>query len=554
MSQRTGVYGRLVMALMPLVIVMAGCAEFNPLDRNDFVVTRTPAERLRGVTALRLEERAAVPGVTLDEAMRTMRPEARYVLPVREGQQELSLADVRSAALAHNLDLRVALFDPTIAAMRLSEEEARFEALFTLNARRSRNDTPTASTLSGSKVTNDDIDLGVRLPLRTGGTASVNLPLNRIETDNQFSTLNPAHSADLRFSISQPLLRNAGNRVNTHGIRVANYQSQQAEARTKLEAIRVLAGADRAYWNLYAARKELESRQQEYELAMAQLDRAQRLVRAGEAPEIEILRAQSGVAQRLEGIIVAANQVRQRERELKRLMNRPDLPVDGPAEIIVQTEPNPISLELDAAALATFALESRMEMLELELQVAIDASTIEFQRNQALPLVVLDYTYNVNGLGGNFGNAFDMLASKNFEDWSIGISAEIPIGNDAARSRLHRAIVERLQRLSTRELREQAIRQEVFNAVDALEATWQRILAARQAAILAGRTLEAEQRQFEVGLRTSTDVLDAATALRTAQLAEIRSLVDYQIAQVDVAFATGTLLGHDQVRWEPRDE
>ena len=36
-----------------------------------------------------------------------------------------------------------------------------------------------------------------------------------------------------------------------------------------------------------------------------------------------------------------------------------------------------------------------------------------------------------------------------------------------------------------------------------------------------------------------------------ARSAEIRALAEYQIAQVDIAFATGTLLGSAQVRWEP---
>jgi hypothetical protein len=36
-----------------------------------------------------------------------------------------------------------------------------------------------------------------------------------------------------------------------------------------------------------------------------------------------------------------------------------------------------------------------------------------------------------------------------------------------------------------------------------------------------------------------------------AQSAEILALTEYQIAQVDLAFATGTLLGAAKVRWDP---
>jgi outer membrane protein TolC len=98
------------------------------------------------------------------------------------------------------------------------------------------------------------------------------------------------------------------------------------------------------------------------------------------------------------------------------------------------------------------------------------------------------------------------------------------------------------------------IAQEVYNAVDTLQASWQRILAARQRVVLAARTMDAETRQFQEGLRTSTDVLNAQTDLANAQLSEISNLTEYQIAQIDIAFATGTLLGASHVVWSPAPE
>jgi outer membrane protein TolC len=108
-----------------------------------------------------------------------------------------------------------------------------------------------------------------------------------------------------------------------------------------------------------------------------------------------------------------------------------------------------------------------------------------------------------------------------------------------------------VQRLGTREARRQSIRTEVFDALDGLTQSWQRILAARLETILAARTLAAEERQFDVGLRTSTDVLDASASLADAQSREVAALASYQISLVDIAFATGTSLGAARIRWEP---
>jgi hypothetical protein len=116
---------------------------------------------------------------------------------------------------------------------------------------------------------------------------------------------------------------------------------------------------------------------------------------------------------------------------------------------------------------------------------------------------------------------------------------------------LNQAFYQRIQRLGSSLSRRALIELEVLNAIDQLEANWQRILASRQRAILDGRLFEAEQRQFGLGLRTSTDVLEAQTNFADAQSAEILALTEYQIALVDLAYATGTLLGAAKIDLQP---
>lgn len=466
---------------------------------------------------------------------------------------EVSLEQARAWTLENNLDLRVALVDPVIANESVTEEEGRFNSVIFSRAQYNDISQPSASRLEGTKIRQFVFEPGVRIPLRTGGTATVALPTDWTETNNQFSTLNPAANTDLRISLSQPLLRNAGRRTATHGIRIAALGWEISKARTKLTVIRTLAAVERAYWRLYAAQQALEVEQMQYELASEQLERAQRRVNAGQAPELEVVRAQAGVADRLEGIIVAENLVRQRLRDFKKIINVPGLEIDSPVMLVAKSDPDPVRFEFDGKALSEDALAERMELLELELQLAQDESSIAFQKNQALPLFTVDYTYRLNGLDGNIAGALRELKNENFDEHLLGLSLEIPIANETARARVQRAVLTRLQRLSTKEARQLSIRQEVLDAVDSVEAAWQRILASRQSASLNGRTLDGEQRQFDVGARTSTDVLDAATNLARAQLSEIRALTDYQIALVDLAFATGTLLGASRVSWEPFD-
>jgi len=537
-----------VAALAGWSLFASGCNDsLNPFSREIYLQKEAPESQLRHVDPLDLSEFITTESNT--ESSENLSETDTQVDPPEH--LDLTIEDGRVLALKNNLELKVEFISPTITRETITEAESAFEALFTGNANYTKTDTPTASTLSGSNTKDLNGSLGVNIPLRTGGNLSFNLPVDRFETDNAFSTLNPAFSTDFAISISQPLLRNAGVRTNTHAIRVAHYQTQISEAQTKLAVIRVLAAADRAYWRLYANRRALEVRKSEYDLAQAQLERAERQVRAGTAAEVEVIRAQSGVAQRLESIIIAENAVRDSQRELKRILNIPEINMGSATIIIPMTEPNPVEFNLNGNKLAETALDNRMEMLELEIQIAQDASTIDVRRNQVLPLVNLDYTYNLNGLGASLDDAFDMLGNRGFEDHRFALRVEVPIGNEGALSRLRQALLTRLRTLASKQNRISFIRQEIFNAVDQIEANWQRILAARQNAILAARTLAAEERQFGLGLRTSTDVLNAQTTLADAQLSEIRALTEYEISQIDLGVATGMTLGADKVRWEP---
>ena len=119
---------------------------------------------------------------------------------------------------------------------------------------------------------------------------------------------------------------------------------------------------------------------------------------------------------------------------------------------------------------------------------------------------------------------------------------------------MDRAVQERLQRLTTQQLRELSVRREIYDALDQVAQNWQRILAARQNVLLAGLNYDAELKQFSEGLRTMTEVLETLTRLGEAQLREVRAIGDYQVSIIDLAFATGTLLGHSRIGWDKSGE
>jgi outer membrane protein TolC len=154
----------------------------------------------------------------------------------------------------------------------------------------------------------------------------------------------------------------------------------------------------------------------------------------------------------------------------------------------------------------------------------------------------MSYSYRINGLGGTEGEAFSELSENEFEDWSVGFNAEIPIGNNEAQGQLAQRRYE--QQRSTIELNalRQQIIQEVRVAVRALadgKALVEASLAARD---LSERNLEAEETKFDNGLSTNYQVLEIQEDLAQAQLSLIRAYLDYRKANIGYRVATGTLL------------
>jgi outer membrane protein TolC len=521
-------------------LLLFGCSHFRDLD-NEIVSNSTGPGKLHRIKPLEPEK---------TEEEEVLRFDSEKPAPA---ELSLTLEECRANVLENNLDLKVQLIAPAIAAESVSEAEAKFEATFTADSTVSKTNMPMASYLEteGDKRDTINTTLGIGLPLRTGGRINVYLTDISNETDSEYTVYNPTYTNQLSASISQPLLRGAGRRASEYAIRIAELNRQIVDAQTRLKVIYAIAESDKAYWELYKARKLLEVQRKHYELKMASLDEIEKLVEVGSRARIEVIRIRASVANDVKAIITAENNVRDRERGLKQLLNKPGLGINTETVLIPSTRPNPVRYNLQREKMMSNALENRMDLLEEELKLISNSSDIDYNKNQNLPLVDLWYRYNINGLGPSRSDAYDLLADNTYNDHSVGLQVSIPLGNKAVESRLRQAIYRRSQQLAIRENKKQLIIYEVLRQVDRLDADWQGILASRQATLLNDEEYQAEKRRFELGMATSREVLEAQTNLAEAQKDEINAITDYQISLIDLAYYTGTLLGAAKVQWEP---
>lgn len=571
--------------LQGLMLLVAGLSATHSAAEN--VTDARAKQRLQQSEGRALEQYSREPGVPLHDAIKAREAQRKpsMVIDLKSALQpfaspetdslmtqaakqgnQVSLTDIRQLALQNNLQVKVAQMDPNLAKQSLREEQAKFDQVIFAYAKYAEKDLP---AMAGDRVTlkSDnpaldgelaklnldaqrkqfiDLEAGIKIPLRTGGTVTLSAPLENKQSFNAFAS--DEYRSALRFSLSQPLLRNAGRAVNEASIRVAELDRDSVQLKTRLQTIRIVTMVDKAYWELFEAWAALDVRRNQFEYASQNLSMVKRRVQEGITAKVEINRAEIGVADRMEALIVAETNLKLAQRQLQFLLN--DLP-DNPASRapwVPSTPPQLVKFEFDREQLIKDALESRIELLEQELKLSADLIQIDFLQNQTLPLFTLDYQYGaLSNTGKRLGEIDRDLFDGRYRDWSIGLKFEMPVSNEARKAKLDRAVEQRLQRLTTKTLQTLTVKREIHDAIDILEQHWQRIIAARQQVLIAGINYEAELKQFNEGLRTMTEVLETLTRLGEAQMKEIRAMSDYQIAMIDVAYATGTVLGASKI-------
>jgi outer membrane protein TolC len=162
-------------------------------------------------------------------------------------------------------------------------------------------------------------------------------------------------------------------------------------------------------------------------------------------------------------------------------------------------------------------------------------------------------TYNNSGgpvdpyyVGGT-GNLLGQIFRRNFPNYSVGLSLNIPFRNRIAQGDY---VADELSlRQSELQLHRSAsqVRVDVKNAVIALQQARARYEAAVAATKLAQEALEAEQNRFKFGVSTVSLVVQAQRDLAVDQSAEVQSMANYTHARIAFDDAIGQTLEVDRI-------
>jgi outer membrane protein TolC len=342
-------------------------------------------------------------------------------------------------------------------------------------------------------------------------------------------------------SITQPLLKNAGQTVTMANIRLAALDSDIAFQQYRRQLMLAISQAEAAYWNLYFAQEQLTFFKESVGLANTVLSDTQGRLKAGQASQLDVLEAQSGLGLRLSKQNEALQNFYDAIGEVQSLSGMS--PREHGEVVRAVDRPPPAIVTPGYAESYQRAFDLNPDYLIQRRKVNQEQLRLGVARNQRLPELDFKGAYGLNGLGATPGESIDFLQTHDFPSWSMGFELHIPLAggikerNDfrAAKLTLQEAVVNL-----------NAIQTQIANALDAgIRKTrqWQESIQSYQSVIDFNESLlETEVARLKAGTIEPRKVLEVEADLFDARQSFAEALVQRQRALLALQLAEGTVL------------
>jgi len=476
----------------------------------------------------------------------------------------LSLKDGIVYALRNNFDISISKLNSNIKDYEITVQKAKYDPTLKLEGNIENDETPINSKLVGGLETSSispfveqgkTADAVIQSMIPTGATVSLEYNLFRDYVNpNAFRLLNPAYENYIEAKIKQPLLKGAGWFYNRSLISIARNDKKISLAQFKSKALEVSNAVQEAYWNLVKAIEDLKVAKKSKERAEDLLKKNKIQVETGTLAPIEIIDAEAGVASRVEAIISAENAVKDKEDELKKIMNFADNDIISDAAVVPTDKPDFIPKKVELKESLKVAMGKRPELQELQLKTENADMQRKRRKNELYP--ALDFTAGMRytGLGEDVEDVNDSTFSEEFQGEFFTLELEIPLGNRSARSEYNKSKLEKQQASLNVKRKELDIVVEVRQTVRQVMTNIERVNATRKARELAQKRLEVEGKKFSVGRSTSLEILRAQEDLATAEGNEAKAIIDYEISLGNLEKAKGTILDAYDIKLEEEEK
>src|SRR5207245_10929708 len=197
-------------------------------------------------------------------------------------QLPLSLKDAIERALDNNKDIEITRKTESMAEFDLRAARGFYQPKLSGQSYYDRSVQPNLSVFSSAITTTQGTlvgNAGVQGYVPNFGTV-LNGTLNnqRATSNNPITILSPQYNASVVFNVTQPLLRGRKFDQPRRTIEIAKRNISLTDTQFRQKSIEIVAGVQRAYWDLTYALRNLQVQRDAVRDAKAQLEHNRRLV------------------------------------------------------------------------------------------------------------------------------------------------------------------------------------------------------------------------------------------------------------------------------------
>ena len=339
------------------------------------------------------------------------------------------------------------------------------------------------------------------------------------------------------------------------GLQRASSEVALAEANYRAAQQDLMVRVSQAYFEVLAAEDTLAAAEATAQALARQLEQAEKRFEVGLIAITDVQEARAANDSATAGVILAKRVLATAQERLREVTGEPYASLVKLADDMPLDQPQP----LDEQTWVDQALEQNLDVIAARLGVDLAKRDVKIAQAGYMPTVDLfaqygetsrdatqtNQSFDPSGTLGT-GDRVRGTADSDTTNDAVGLRVNVPVfksGGTNSRVReqvyLHRASREKLegsQRAAERETRD------AYLGVIAEKA---RVGALKQAVKSNQTALEATEAGFEVGTRTTVDVLDARRRLFESQRDYARSRYDYLINLVKLKSAAGVLVPAD---------
>jgi outer membrane protein TolC len=419
------------------------------------------------------------------------------------------------------------------------------------------------------------VNFAYQQAFQSGTNLTLGFNNTRSTTNSFFSSLSPNLSSGFKAQITQHLLQGFGFAPNSRFIRIAKNNRELSDVAFRLQVITTVNQIQSMYWDLVYAYENVRVQKESLAFAEKTLSDTKKQVEIGSLAPIEVVRAQSTVAQDQQTLTIALTNLQLEQLLMKNALSRTlrNQVLAGadviPTSTMEVPESEPIQPTQDLVA---DALRHRADLVESRIQLNSTEISNKAVRNALLPTLDLYGYYGGAGVGGaqnpanlcsnlpvelqgfgcatspnpsvGYGSTLNQLVNSTAPDKGVGLQLNIPIRNRVAQAVQIRSELEYQQAQMALQQTENRISIEVRNAQFGVEQNRASVDSAKAAVDFAKQSLDAEQKKYQFGTSTTTLVLQTQSALATAESTLMSAMAAYEKSRIELDRAIGVTLDH----------